>query len=586
MKDTIRALWNTFKQYRLHVVALAIFGIISALLEGIGINAVIPLMSFFFGSDAVPAHPITSAIQNIFEFFSIPFTFRFLLGFILLLFIVRATFIAGFGYIRGWISADFLGKESEDVLRRTLLSSWAFMLKQRIGAVHNTLVRDIQQTGTLLGAIAQIIQSFTGFFMYLVVALSISPSMTLYAIGGGAILIFFLRPFLRRARLIGEEAAGVEKQFAQFLNEHIAGMKAVKATGREESAIKSGNAHIRLLRSLSIQQTLVRSISGSTFQPFSLVLVVILFFITYRTPSFSIIAFAASLYLLQKIFTYLESGQNALHSVQELMPYARNIAAFKQKLDTNKEIYTGSAPFRFTNELAFRDVSFSYSESTRILHGFNLTLRKGETVGLVGPSGAGKTSVADLLLRLFTPDVGELLLDGVAAEAVALSSWRTKIGYVAQDIFLMNGTIEENIRFYNTEVTFTDIEEAAKQANIYDFVRALPKGFQTLVGDRGVLLSGGQRQRVALARALAGKPDILILDEATSALDHESEKLIHQSIRTLRGVITVLIIAHRPTTVAEADRIVVLHQGRIKEEGTPQALLRDADSYFSKMQHT
>lgn len=586
MKDTLKTLLEAFGRYRWHVVALAAFGFLSALLEGIGINAVIPLMSFFNGGGGAATDFITRTIQGLFSFFSLPFKFRYLLGFILCLFILRAISVVVFGYIRGWVSADFLGKESESVLRRALLSSWSFTLKQKIGTMHNTLVRDIQQTGGLLGSVAQIVQSFSGFLMYLLVAVNISPTMTFYTLGGGIVLVFFLRPFLRRGQRIGTQAAGVEKLFAQFLSEHIIGMKSVKAAGVERVAIADGTAHIRLLRSLSIRQAFVRSISTSFFQPASIVLVVMLFLLTYHTPEFSIISFAASLYLIQKIFTYLESGQAALQSISELLPYARNIAAFKHNLDLHKESSEGTAPFVFKKELAFKEVSFAYDEGKPILDNVSFSVRAGETVGLIGPSGAGKTSVADLLLRLFKPNEGMLTLDGVPSTNISLDVWRKHIGYVSQDVFLLNSTIEDNIRFYNNEVTEEDIETAAKQANIYDFISGLPEGFKTITGDRGVMLSGGQRQRIALARALVGRPALLILDEATSALDHESEKLIHESIHALHGKVTVLIIAHRPSTVAEADTILVLSHGHIVEHGTPEKLLQNHDSYFYKMQKT
>jgi ATP-binding cassette, subfamily C, bacterial len=586
MKDTLQTLWEAFGKYRWHVIALVIFGMLSALLEGIGINAVIPLMSFFLGGGGEGTDFITRTIQDFFAFFNIPFSFRFLLVFVFGLFVARSVSVVVFGYIRGWIGADFLGKESEDVLRRTLLSSWSFTLKQKIGTLHNTLVRDIQQTSGLLGIVAQVIQSMTGFIMYLLVAINISPIMTGYTIGGGAVLLLVLRPLLGKTQNLGRQAAGVEKQFSQFLSEHIIGMKSIKAAGAEHSAIQNGVAHIRSLRGLSIRQALVRTVSTSFFQPTAIVLVVLLFLLTYHAPGFSIIAFGATLYLIQKIFTYLESGQNAMQGISEIVPYTRNIQAFKRDLDLHREIHDDGRPFVFNKELAFKDVSFAYDEEKEVLRGLNLTVNKGETVGLVGPSGAGKTSVADLLLRLFKPTEGSLLLDGVPSESVSLSDWRKHIGYVSQDVFLLNDTIEENIRFYRRELSYKDIEEAAKQANIYDFIKGLPEGFKTVTGDRGVMLSGGQRQRVALARSLANKPELLILDEATSALDHESEKLIHESIRALHGKITVIIIAHRPSTVADADTILVLRHGRIVESGSPQELLQNQESYFYKMQKT
>ncbi|MFZ1075023.1 MAG: ABC transporter ATP-binding protein [Minisyncoccia bacterium] len=585
MNITLRTLWNTFRGYRWHIVALVVFGFLGAILEGIGINAVIPLMSFFTGNGAGAAtDTITNAIRGLFTFFSIPFTFRYLLAFILVLFILRAISTVVFGYIRGWISADFLARESEDILGRALSASWPFSLKQKIGTIQNTLIRDIQQTGALLGSVAQSVQSYSGFLMYFLVAINISPTMTFYTLGGGAVLIFALRPFLRRAQLLGQEVAGVEKQYSQFLSEHLTGMKSVKAAGMEHAALASGDRHIQSLRRLGVRQALIRSVGTSFFQPASIVLIVVLFLLTYRLQTFSIISFVASLYLIQKIFTYLESGQVAVQSMSELLPYAQNIAAFKRSFDLHRESSEGDAPFVFERELTFKEVSFAYLDDKLVLDKVNFSIRAGETVGLVGPSGAGKTSVADLCLRLFKPDAGELLLDGVSSTNIKLESWRRHIGYVSQEAFLLNGTIEENIRFYNESLSREDIERAARQANIYDFIDSLPEGFSTITGDRGVMLSGGQRQRVALARALAGSPALLILDEATSALDHESEKLIHASIRALRGKVAVLIIAHRPSTVSDADTILVLNHGHILEQGTPHKLMANRESYFYKMQ--
>ena len=185
-------------------------------------------------------------------------------------------------------------------------------------------------------------------------------------------------------------------------------------------------------------------------------------------------------------------------------------------------------------------------------------------------------------MRLFHPTEGTVYLDGLSADDIDVTEWRKHFGYVAQDVFLFNGTIEENIRFYRSELSLDDITEAAKQANIYDFIIGLPDGFQTFTGDNGVMLSGGQRQRIALARALAGHPALLILDEATSALDSSSEKLIQESIHALHGNVTVFIIAHRLSTIEHADRLLVLNHGKIIEEGTPSELLSRTGSYFSK----
>ena len=583
MKHSLVTLWRIYRRYRWHIAALVVLGFLSAILEGVGINAAIPLISFFTGASSAPTDVVTHTIKSLFDFLHIPFSFRYLLGFILGLFIVRAVFMVVFGYVRGWIGADFLGKESEDVLRRTLLSSWPFLLKQKIGTVHSTLVRDVQQTGGLLGAVAQAVQSFSGFLMYLIVAINISPMMTLYTLGGGAVIMLIVRPLIRRTRNIGERAAGVEKQFSQFLSEHIIGMKSIKAAGAERVALVGGTAHIRTLRTFSIRQAFVQSVSASVFQPAVLILVVILFILTYRAPGFNVVSFAVALYLIQKIFTYLESGQNALIGISQFLPYAQNVYNFKKMLSEHREQPAEEGkPFIFNHSLSFDHVSFAYAESQPVLTDISFSIVKGETIGLIGPSGAGKTSIADLLLRLFRPTEGTVYLDGMSADDIDVTEWRKHFGYVSQDVFLFNGTIEENIRFYRSELSSDDIIEAAKQSNIYAFIMGLPDGFKTFTGDNGVMLSGGQRQRIALARALAGRPSLLILDEATSALDSASEKLIQESIRNLHGNVTVCIIAHRLSTIEHSDRLFVLDRGKIIEEGTPAELRARQGSYFSK----
>lgn len=576
-------LWHTFKSYHWQIISLIVLGIVSATLDGIGINAVIPLISFYTNAASTPTDFISQAIQSLFSFLHIPFTFRYLLAFILALFFARAVVMTVSGYVRGWISADFMGKESESMLKRMLRASWPFLLTQRIGTLQGTLVRDIQRSENLLQVFGQIIQSFTGFFIYLLIALNISTMMTVSALTAAIVLLVIVRPFMSRAQKMAAELAATEKTYMHFLSEHIIGMKAIKATGAEERAVASGGMLVRTLRTLSVRMALIRSVSTSLFQPFSLIFVIILFAIQYRQPDFSMISFAAGLYLIQKIFTYLESGQGALHSIPETVPYVQNVEEFKKKLDVARERVTGeNAPFFFDRTLEFKNVSFSYEGGKQVLSGVSFVVAKGETIGLIGPSGAGKTSVADLLLRLFTPSEGALLIDGESIERMALESWRRNIGYVAQDVFLLNASIEENIRFYRPELTKEAVIAATKQANIYDFIQELPEGFETKTGDKGVMLSGGQRQRIALARALAGKPSLLILDEATSALDSASEKLIQEAINSLHGSVTVFIIAHRLSTIEHADRLLVLDQGKIIEEGVPAELLARPDSYFSR----
>lgn len=583
MQSTIGVLWGTFEKYRWYIAALALLGFMSALLDSIAINAAIPMLSFLLNGTATDF--ISRAVESVFNFVHIPFSFRYLMLFIIVLYLVRALSSVLFGYIRGWIVADFINSKTREMLSYMFGASWSYLLRQRLGYVQGTLTRDIQACGNMLEGMAQVIQSVTGLIMYIGVALTISPLMTFVTLCGGATLVFIIRPFMHGMHRHGSSIATTEKEVTHFLGEHVMGMKIVKASAAEDAAFSYSTVLLDRLRLLSVKVALIRALSGSLFQPFALIFIIGLFAVTYHSPSFSFISFAAVLYLIQKIFTYLESGNTALNGVITQIPYARNIERFKTQLALHREeIAQGSSPFSFEKEIEFKGVSLNYGRDVRALNSVSLCIKRGTTVALIGPSGAGKTSMADLLLRLFEPTEGTILLDGAPLSDIGLDEWRRHTGYVAQDVFLLNDTIEQNIRFYRPELTRAQIEEAAKQANLYEFISGLKDGFDTMVGDRGVLLSGGQRQRVALARALARAPELLILDEATSALDTESERLIQEAIQNVHGKITIVIIAHRLSTVENADKIVVLVEGGVVEEGSPEALHQNPASYLSRMQ--
>src|SRR3989344_655521 len=262
------------------------------------------------------------------------------------------------------------------------------------------------------------------------------------------------------------------------------------------------------------------------------------------------------MYLINNIFAFANNLQGALHAINQSIPHAVRIVNFKNELLKYQEHDSGQTNFRFENDLVFRKVNFSYHNRKEVLENIDFRIKKGEIVGIVGSTGSGKTTIADLLLRLFRPTGGEILIDGVNISDVILAEWRRNIGYVSQDIFLINDSIENNIRFYDESMSNDDIVSAAKAANIYDFIQSLPEGFATVVGERGVLLSGGERQRIVLARILARKPRILLLDEATSALDNASEALIKNSIEALKGSVAVIFITHRLSAVMGFDTII------------------------------
>ena len=234
---------------------------------------------------------------------------------------------------------------------------------------------------------------------------------------------------------------------------------------------------------------------------------------------------------------------------------------------------------RVRGDIRYEAVDFAYSNRPDLLNGFDLTIPAGRTLGIVGATGSGKSSLVKLLLRLYPLKAGRILLDGIPIDQLQLSDLRRAIALVSQDIYLFHGSVGDNIAYGAPDASDQAVQDAARQAEALDFIQALPEGFSTIVGERGQRLSGGQRQRIALARAILKDAPVLVLDEATAAVDNDTEVAIQRSLMRITANRTTVVIAHRLSTVRHADRIVVMDQGRIVEDGTHEQLLHQAGAY-------
>ena len=244
----------------------------------------------------------------------------------------------------------------------------------------------------------------------------------------------------------------------------------------------------------------------------------------------------------------------------------------------------GQAVSTFNNSIEFSNVSFCYREGVDVLQNIDLTIEKGKVTAFVGASGSGKSSLINLILGLLEPTKGGITVDGVPLGTIDIESWNQRIGLVSQDSFIYHSTVKDNITFGDNSFNEEEIINAAKVANAHDFIFDMKEGYETIVGERGMKLSGGQQQRISIARAILRRPDILIFDEATSALDNISEQMVQEAIHNLSENHTVVLIAHRLSTVKEADKIIVLNEGRIVEAGLHDELIKASGSYYKLSQ--
>jgi ABC-type multidrug transport system fused ATPase/permease subunit len=583
IRAIIKLSWQAFGGYKLQIATLTVLGFLSGLLEGVGVNALIPLFSFFVNDAKQGTDIISRLLQQGFAYLDIDFSLKQILIFICLLFIFKALAILLFNYISIKIEASYEERTRNNLLKKTLGASWPYLLNQKLGHLENTLKVDVDRSSTLLSQIGNLIMILTGLLVYIFIALNIAAIITLITLALGGIIFLVFKPLIYKTRKTAREVNEMNRQVAHYVNESIAGIKTIKAMSVGDKIIEAVSEFFRKFKQAKVRIFLLKTLTTTMLQPISLIFICVVFAFSYKTPNFQFSALIAVVYLIQKIFQYIQQVQTSLHAINESVPYLQSVLESERQSEASAEEDSRGKPFKFDKKLEFSGVGFSYDPKMEILADINFSIAKGETAGLIGPSGAGKTTIVDLILRLFRPTRGEIKLDGVNIFETSLKDWREHIGYVSQDMFLKNDTVANNIRFYDNSITDKTIEEAARMANIYDFIQTCPDKFETRIGERGIILSAGQRQRVVIARILARKPQLLILDEATSALDNESEMQIQKVVENLKNKTTVLLIAHRLSTVMNCDKLLVLQNGQIIEQGPPSELLADESSYFFKM---
>jgi len=488
-------------------------------------------------------------------------------------------------HITAKIIAEYEEQTRSSLLQATLSADWPYLTRQKVGYLDQILTTNIRHSSALLFYMSSGILILTNFIVYSLIAINISLAIALVALALGGMIFLIFKPLLYRNAQAAKEVEKKHKQLAHYINEHIIGMKTVKAMFAEQEVLKSGLNYFRQLKDFNIHIAFLQNITAASMHPVGLVFIIGIFAFFYKTAAFSFVSFVVIVYAINKVFTSIQMAQGQAHLISTQIPYLVGVLDYQKEANKHMEADAGTHAFSFGKSLDVTGINFSYDPTEQILSNITFSVGRGEMLGLIGPSGAGKTTLVDLLLRLLNPKTGSILLDGVDISDIRLEEWRTNVGYVSQDIFLINDTIENNIKFYDASLTHKEIIEAARLANIHEFIERLPDQYETIVGERGIRLSGGQRQRIVLARALARKPQILILDEATSALDNESEIAIQKAIEKMRGDITVIAIAHRLSTVMASDTLAVLEGGTMIEQGAPADLLKDKNSYFFKTYH-
>lgn len=485
---------------------------------------------------------------------------------------------AGFGMI-----TDLRNDLYESVLRR----SAAFFQKHSTGTLLSAIINDIERVQYAMSSVlAEFLQQlFTFIFTAGVVVL----------LGGKLawVLVLFVPIIIYSARKIGVRVrsttrSGQDKlaDIQNLLHETITGNRIVKAFSMESWEIARFRAAARRLFRANLRSVAASAISSPLMDIFGAIAIAMLLLLGRDKIAhhvFTAGTFLAFIVAVFKLYDPVRKFALFNNNFQQALGASSEVFRF---MDTQDEVREKSGAVRlpaFSNRIQFENVCFSYQdngdESREILSGINLEVKVGEVLALVGSSGAGKSTLVHLIPRFFDVSGGRLLIDEHDVRDVTLASLRSQIGIVTQETVLFNDTVRNNIAYGQPHVSAKDVESAARMALAHDFIADMPEGYDTVIGERGVRLSGGERQRIAIARAILKNAPILILDEATSALDSESEALVQSALQNLMTGRTVLVIAHRLSTVRRADRIVVLENGTIADIGTHEDLMQKLGTY-------
>lgn len=568
-------------RFIMNLVLMAVLG----MLEGAGVLMIIPLLMV---AGVIPGMETSRGLALwVHQFFE---TF----GITLNLPVVLAIYIGitlGYSLLQRYQSMlDFDIQQSYNVFlsirlfREVAYADWQFLISKTKSDIANVLIMELGRIYSGINIFLQMLANLTVTLIQIILAFLIAPGLTCLVIFGAAILFFLLQTHVKKSRKVSKAISDLSRDLFSDLTQHLNGIKDVKSHGIESAQIHNFiNIRNRLnqnslkLNSIQTRTDLFYKVGISLFISLFLLFAIEVFKLN---PQQFIMISVISARLLPK-FSSLHMGMqriiNVLPAFQTANELDHQCINARENLPENE----ASNGMELKHGVEFGNVSFYYDNSREkyAVEEANFVLPAGTTTALVGVSGAGKSTVVDLLIGLLKPVRGIILIDGEPL-VNHLKSWRKSIGYVPQDPFLLNTSIKENLLWACPGAAEAEIWEALRLASVDSFVYSLPDKLNTVVGDRGVRLSGGERQRIVLARALLRKPSILILDEATSSLDSENEERIQQAIENLKGKMTIVVIAHRISTIRNADKILVLEHGHIVEEGDYRSLLKNTAGRF------
>ena len=555
--------------------AVLVCMLLGGLAEGVGLAMLVPIMSVALGRGGEEPSESEQFMLDALAYLGIPQELFTLVSVAIVAIALKNVLnLAAMTYV-GYTVAHVATGMRRDLVDNLLRVRWSYFTQQPLGRITNALSIDATRAGHAYLATANFLAFTIQSTIYAGVAFLVSWKVALLAVLAGGAIAGFLSFLVRAAKKAGRRQTRKTADFITYLTDALNNIKPLKAMERQNSFARLIDRNIFKLRRALRRQVVAKQALKNFNEVLAAIAIGFGLAIAVSSGQVRPSELAVIAVLLIQVVNLIGKIQKEYQHAVIFESAYYNVQSHIDESEAEREVDLGRAVPRFERGCELAGVSFSHP-NTPVLHDVTLEFPKGTITVLMGPSGAGKTTVTDLLLGFRIPDAGQVLVDGRPLQEFSLAGWRAMIGYVPQELVLFHDTVFANIALGDPAISEEDVRDALRAAGALEFVESMPEGLHTPVGEKGAKVSGGQRQRIALARALVGRPRLLILDEVTSALDPETERAIVENIRALHGEATVIAITHRPAFVDIADRTYELADGRVVSTTRPTPLPRRA----------
>jgi ATP-binding cassette, subfamily C, bacterial len=538
--------------------------VLASVVEGLGFVTLVPLLMVATDTEPAEPSPLLDGVRDAMTAVGMPLDVGFLIGFVVVALLAKSvlTFLA-MQHVAKAI-AEFTSGLRSRLIRNLFSANWSYLVQHSVGRMANLVSGQASGAGRAYSIAATFFAQAIQTTGYLVVAFIVSWPIALAATALGSLMVLSLHFLVRISRKAGWRQTQRAKELITLLVDSLNSIKPLKAMAKEDEYVAFLDRKIDSLKKAIRRQAVSQDALKNGSEALATIFLGGGFFLALAIWEVPLIELVVVGVLLKRTSNGMTKLQHLYQqAVASESPYIEAMEMMAEA-KASRELNPGTRPATFERECRLEEVSFAHGER-QILDAVSLQVPVGGVTVLIGPSGAGKTTIADIILGLYRPDRGRVLLDGVPLDEIDLRSWRRLIGYVPQELILLHDSVYANVALGNPGIRRSDVRKVLEVAGAWGFVDALPDGMMTTVGQAGAKLSGGQRQRIALARALASRPKLLILDEVTSALDPRTEQEICDNIRSMADDTTILAITHRPTFLEIADRIYQVDDQMVME---------------------